>query len=400
VWAPVAVRQAASAGRRWSKDSKRAVRKLKDRTTRQFRRRLRTISEQRLAMRAFVLGTGEDLEVLELEAARVARETITDIARRGGPIIVGPWLSEAGFELLYWIPFVRWAKTYGNIREDRLIVLSRGGAQPWYADVASRYVDLLSLYSVDEFREKNEARIVTQGGQKQRGRADFEREIIERASYAVGVKKAQWLHPSLMYNLFNLFWMQRAPASLVQQFTVHRKLPVPDVELPAELPPKFVAAKFYTNASFPDSADNRHFVSHVLRQLTAQHDVVLLNTGIAFDDHGEFTPAESARVYQVAHRLSPGDNLRLQTRIVGAADAYVGTYGGFSYLAPLCGVNALTFFSEPSAFRHDHLDVARRVFEEIGGGRLIAARTGELQFLQTVLGTPAGARVSAAAGSR
>jgi hypothetical protein len=75
----------------------------------------------------------------------------------------------------------------------------------------------------------------------------------------------------------------------------------------------------------------------------------------------------------------------------------VGTYGGFSYLAPLCGVNALTFFSEPSAFRHDHLDVARRVFEEIGGGRFIAARTSELQFLQTVLGGPAVAGASAVA---
>ena len=388
VWAPVAMRQAAETRRRWSKESRRAVRKLKDRTARRVRRRLRTISEQRLAMRAFVLGSGEDLEVVELEAARIARETITEIARSGGPIIVGPWLSEAGFELLYWIPFVRWAKTYGNIREDRFIVVSRGGAQPWYSDVASRYVDLLSLYTVDEFRQKNEARIETQGGQKQRDRADFERDIVERASRATGVKKAQWLHPSLMYNLFNLFWMQRAPASLVQQFTVHRRLAVPDVELPSELPQKFVAAKFYTNASFPDSDDNRRFVSHVLRQLTAQHDVVLLNTGMAFDDHGEFTPAESARVHQVAHRLTPEDNLRLQTRIVGAADAYVGTYGGFSYLAPLCGVNALTFFSEPSAFRHDHLDVARRVFSELGGGRFIAARTSELQFLQTVLGAP------------
>ena len=27
---------------------------------------------------------------------------------RSEPILVGPWLGEVGFELLYWIPFLRW----------------------------------------------------------------------------------------------------------------------------------------------------------------------------------------------------------------------------------------------------------------------------------------------------
>ena len=30
--------------------------------------------------------------------------------RKPGPILVGPWLSEVGFELLYWIPLLRWIK--------------------------------------------------------------------------------------------------------------------------------------------------------------------------------------------------------------------------------------------------------------------------------------------------
>ena len=29
-------------------------------------------------------------------------------ARGSAPIVVGPWLSEVGYEVLYWIPFLRW----------------------------------------------------------------------------------------------------------------------------------------------------------------------------------------------------------------------------------------------------------------------------------------------------
>jgi len=50
----------------------------------------------------------------DLREARHTRELVTVMGRSNRPIIVGPWLSETGFELLYWIPFVAWAKAYGN----------------------------------------------------------------------------------------------------------------------------------------------------------------------------------------------------------------------------------------------------------------------------------------------
>ena len=47
-------------------------------------------------------------------------------------IVVGPWLSEVGFELLYWIPFLNWVKTYRPFDPERMVVVSRGGAGIWY----------------------------------------------------------------------------------------------------------------------------------------------------------------------------------------------------------------------------------------------------------------------------
>src|SRR5207244_443041 len=93
------------------------------------------------------------------------------------------------------------------------------------------------------------------------------------------------LHPSLMYNLFSVFWRQQAPITLVEAFSVFRslgKLPLGD--LAAHLPREYVAVKFYANVALPDTATNRAFIATVLADLTRTTDVVLLNTGQRFDD--------------------------------------------------------------------------------------------------------------------
>ena len=51
------------------------------------------------------------------------------------PVLAGPWLGEIAFELLYWLPFLRWALSEFPGLRDRLVVLSRGGAGPWYQGI-------------------------------------------------------------------------------------------------------------------------------------------------------------------------------------------------------------------------------------------------------------------------
>jgi hypothetical protein len=67
-------------------------------------------------------------------------------------------------------------------------------------------------------------------------------------------------------------------------------------------------------------------------------------------------------------------NLDLQTRIVSAATRFVGTYGGFAYLAPLCGVPAEAYFSRPDGFSRRHLDVAHAALQVLGTPALLDAR--------------------------
>ncbi len=82
--------------------------------------------------------------VADRRAADVERR-LASLAREQRPIAVGPWLGEVGFELLYWVPFVRWFAERYEVAPDRLIAVTRGGAASWYAPIAGRSFDALAV---------------------------------------------------------------------------------------------------------------------------------------------------------------------------------------------------------------------------------------------------------------
>jgi hypothetical protein len=305
----------------------------------------------------------------EFREAKETRELVTVLGRSGKPIILGPWLSETGFELLYWIPFLTWAKTYGNFDPERLVVVSRGGAAPWYRHITPHYDEIFSYYTPDEFRIANERRIVEQQGrQKHIEITSFDREILARVQSKRGLSGAEVLHPSQMYQLFDHFWLQRTPVTLVEAFSVFGPIaPPPPSGILAQLPERYVAAKFYGNVALPSTPENREFVTGYLADLAQRVDVVLLNTAQQFDDHADFPPGLRGRLHSIDHLMTPENNLAIQTEVIRGARGFVGTYGGFSYLAPLCGTNTLAFYSHAGGFRYDHLEVAKRVFSALGG---------------------------------
>lgn len=325
------------------------------------------------------------------EVAEV-KEMITMLGRQDRPIIVGPWLTETGFELLYWIPFLAWAKAYGNLREDQLTVVSRGGAASWYRDITTNYADILDFYSADDFRIRNEARVLEQKGRfKHVDVSGYDREIVERVARARGLGKVKVLHPSLMYTLFNVFWRQQAPMTLVEAFSGFRPLPrLPLGDLAAHLPREYVAVKFYGNGALPDNPANTEFVAGILAGLTNRIDVVLLNTGQRYDDHSDFAPVRRERLHTIEHLMRPENNLEVQTRVICNARGFVGTYGGFSYLAPFCGTDTVAYFSHHTGFRFDHLDLAKRVFASLRGGSFVPLHTRDVDVVRLSLGAGVG----------
>ena len=355
------------------------IRPIKRWTERGLKTRWRRIVPSTDRRRAWAGGVNQD-EISDVQQA------VTEMRYSGRPILVGPWLSETGFELLYWIPFLRWAQKYGHLRANRIAVISRGGASSWYGEIASRYVDVFDLVSMEDFRGAQDQRIALHDGQKHYMVTPFDQELARRAAAHLGLRRYDWLHPSLMYNLFRAFWMQLAPSSLLRTFLLPRAMQVPTLEPLPNLPDRYIAVKFYTNDALPSTPDNQRFVRETLKRLAKRAHVVLLKTGLTLDDHAEYEGGE-VRVHTVEHLMTPSTNLDIQTRVVASADAFVSTYGGFSYIGPIFGVKTLALYSNPDAFRLDHLEVAQRTFHELRTPPFVTVRTDDVHTLEGLLGS-------------
>ena len=317
---------------------------------------------------------------LEWTEQRVV-DRLSRIARSGRPVLVGPWTGEIGFELLYWIPFVRWAAEKFNLPPERLVVVSRGGTRAWYGDLAQRYIDTFSLVTPEEFRRATEAL------KKQRAMGRFDRHLVRRVSADLGESRPALLHPALMYALFMPFWKHQAALTRVADHARYRRIVGGQAATSfPTLPADYVAVRFYFSDCFPDTPDNHAFVAGTVSALAEQTNVVMLNPGFRVDDHVDYTAPANGRIQYAEMSGEPQENLARQTAIIAGARAFVGTYGGFAYLAPFCGVNSVAFYSDRTYFVY-HLELALRAFAEVRGGSLEAIDVRNAGLLRTALGT-------------
>lgn len=294
---------------------------------------------------------------------RAATRRAALLGRSDRPIVVGPWCGEVGFELLYWIPFVRWLVERARIDGQRLIVVTRGGAGLWYRDLTDSSVELFDLISAEEFRNHAPT-------WKQHRISTFDRRLLSAVLAQAGIRRVRLLHPQVMYRLFTGYWKEEAVLEPIDAFLRYRPLSSPPAHpVTSTLPAEYIAAKFYFSPSFPDSAENRAFVQRAIATAAAQMPVVLLSTTAQLDDHRDALGG-GAGVQTIAADIR--DNLAAQSAVVARARGFIGTYGGFSYLAPLYGVDALSFFSARDKLVPFHLHHALRTFGRMGAGRFVA----------------------------
>jgi hypothetical protein len=72
--------------------------------------------------------------------ARDLQRRVHKLARTSGPVVAGPWEGDSLGELLYWIPFLRWAQTATLGLRERLFVLRADACETWYAGIGARQV--------------------------------------------------------------------------------------------------------------------------------------------------------------------------------------------------------------------------------------------------------------------
>jgi hypothetical protein len=288
----------------------------------------------------------------------------------GRPVLLGPFVGEIGYELEYWIPFLRRELHRYGIEPEQATVLTRGGAALWYRDFARHAVDALELFSPEEYLLRLERRRAAAGDLKQLRWEPFDRELVARARARTGAVTV--VHPGYMFTRLRGLWFKGESIDTLWPRVEYRQLDV-EPEPVAGLPVEYVAVKAYFNEVLPGSEENRAFFRAVVERLAERTDVVLLSTGLLVDDHEEWAHAHE-RVHPIEHLLRPEDNLAVQTRIIAAARGLVATYGGFSYLGPFLGVRALTFY-EVEQTVPVHLEVLRRA---LPGADYRRARAGDL----------------------
>ena len=293
---------------------------------------------------------------------------IAAVARGRGPIIAGPWLSEVGFEVLYWIPFLRWFEDRYRIDPERVIAISRGGVGGWYGDLAVRYVEIFDHLSPEEFGRRNRERHQREeaGGQKQTTIGPLDDALIAAARSAAGVKDGAICHPSLMYRLFSRFWYGNRALDLVTSRT--RYVPLTATPVNLGLPERYIAAKFYTGAALPGTPEARGALRELVRAASARMPVVMLDTGMATDEHEDYLFRDIPNVLSLRDRLVPATNLGVQTAAIAGAQGFIGTCGSLAWLAPLLGVDTLAVYSE-ERFLVSHIFFATQAYRQAGAAR-------------------------------
>ena len=314
---------------------------------------------------------GVSAQLARVRASRLERD-LAALATGSDTIVAGPWLGEVGFELLYWVPFLAWFADRFNVAPERLLVVSRGGIRSWYQPFAGGYREIFDYMTPDDFRARHDDRVAANGEQKQRRALAFEHDLLRELT--ADVTNRTMLHPSTMYGLFNPFWWGHVEDAWVHRHVRYRRLgapPIADGVVPRE---PYVAVKFYFNDCFPATDENRAFVRATLERLAASGPVVSLNTQLNLDDHGGID-ARALGVRGLPEHLDARENLEVQSAVVARAAEFVGTYGGFSYLAPFYGVPSTAYYGDPNGFSRRHLLMAQSAFRTIGAGDLLSVRS-------------------------
>ena len=327
---------------------------------------------------------GISAQLARVQAVGIERD-LQAIARGTHTIVAGPWLGEVGFELLYWVPFLRWFTERFEVDPERMLVVSRGGTSSWYRPFAAGYREIFDYLSPAEFRQRHHERVAANGEQKQTRILAFEHNLLQR--FTPDVRNRAMLHPATMYRLFRPFWWGHVDESWVHRFARYRRFDAPDpggslhdagstpsLDFARDRQDRpYVAVKFYFNDCFPSTDVDRAFVRQTMHAYAERGPVVSLTTGLNIDDHGGADSPDS-RVREALRDVAPRENLLVQSAVVAGASRFVGTYGGFSYLAPFYGVPSTAYYADPKGFSPRHLLMARSALAVLGTPDLLDVR--------------------------
>lgn len=286
------------------------------------------------------------------------------------PVVIGPWTSEVGHELLYWIPFLETLRAHGVIDPRRAYAVSRGGNASWYGNIADHYYNV--FWDLDPHDYRQQVSNERDGNLEKRLIIDrVDRQVLHRAVEHFGLDRYHVLHPMIMNILLMPVWKGRLPTELESKYLTFR----PFVDEPIDLEKagiflddsrECVAVKFHFNYwNFRPDPKNIERVNRLVDVLTDRYNVLLLQLSSSIDNH-EF-PAIAGRRHVIDCSTMPiADNLRVQTSLIRRAKYSVTALSGFSLLPAFVGRKSISFYSE--SYNNTHFETARRLYDALSPG--------------------------------
>jgi len=330
----------------------------------------------------------------EHRAFRLEAETIDqDIARLAAgrhPIVAGPWLTEVGYEVLYWIPFLRWFQDAFGITRDRLVVVSRGGMEAAYREIAASYVDIFDVMTPAQLAARNAERRSSEegGGQKQSSASSLDDELLAAARSRLGLSTAAVCHPSLMFRLFRNVWHGNLPFDLLWRRTryVAGGRASMTAAMPAGIPHEFIAAKMYTGPALSSSDATRAAVRALVTQAASMAPVILLDADVGIDEHRDFDLRGIPGVMSASNLMTARTNLDVQLALIARSRFFLSACGGLAWQAPFLGVPTVALYDSDHLLA-PHLFVARQAGARSGAAEFTPLDLRGLSRLR-VTGTP------------
>jgi hypothetical protein len=199
----------------------------------------------------------------------------------------------------------------------------------------------------------------------------------------LGLAEYSVLSPGVMYTMFRNLWRGRSSGDRLLKWLdirpIETRYPRPALPFDGD----YVALKFYKSNNFNPNKTTRRFLDDLVRDLAEKTHVVLLNTGVQFDDHVDAYASDVPNVFDATRLYAARENLAVQSALIANARCLHCTYGGFAYLGPLLGVPTIGYFTKPQ-FVGTHLDIAiRRLDPNVG---LLSVASVNVTMAQAKLG--------------
>jgi len=255
--------------------------------------------------------------------------------------IIGPWLSEIGYEILYWVPFLK--KHLEHLIQDKnkkFIVISRGGVKNWYSFLENfEYFEIFDLDKKKIFKHLSQRK--NSLSQKQWDFSKLDNYYLKQVCEKKNLNKDDCLiiHPSVLFRNLKPYLNGNLAPNYVFKYLNHSNNSfVINLDQGLDYLKPFVAIKLYESSILRLKKNESFFIDKinlVLNKLDRKYKLVYLDFKIE-DDHKDLVLNKSGHktysINDVYSNINESNNIYLQDNLIQNSEFLVSTYGGFCYL--------------------------------------------------------------------